>query len=296
MIEKKILSIFFSLSKTSTIVTSEEASKLGALLESVKSSKDFSLELHAKMNKFYTVYCQTEALKTLNLGIDLHRFDADATYRDQTIMGLTDETATFELTCSLARFYGLDLWRVYLNYVDAQMQNERNETCAQLTTQFAPLLPLLTSRMDAFKEHMFENVWPLVAGTELDKLALYYSLFAGDAHSEAHAKALQKIQELELGTQPPSLDYTELLERPLQCIEPHLSEANVHLFAKLLPKLATLGAKQTPAQAKTTATTTITSSSIHAVWCVQRFWSHVRTIEQQQQANGSVQFIYVIFN
>ena len=128
------------------------------------------------MNKTYTAYKQSKALEELNAGIDLKRFELDEVYKNDTIIGLSMDVGTFELACSLAKFYSFDLWKVYMTFSEYMMGENESCTLEEIQAKLTPLVDTLQVREEMFLAAMGSNVLPLIDGKDLDKLNLYYSL------------------------------------------------------------------------------------------------------------------------
>ena len=230
-----------------------------------------SLKNYQKINKLYTEYNQNNSLKELNAGIDLKRFETDQSYKHDTIMGLCLDVKTFDLACSLARFYSFDIWKVYMSFTEYLLTEVSDMDLTEIDKKLQPLLSILKTKPDQFKSSMFDNVYTLIDGLDLDKLVLFYSLLDGvDQDAITHVKILKKIKTLSLN----GLDYKNLLEKPIEIIEIYLNESNLQFFAKLLPKL--------PINNKNLK---LNSSKIHVIWCLKKIWPQ----EEEQDVGETIQ-------
>lgn len=237
--------------------------KPSSLTQLLEDANDFessnSFKSFRRINKRFTEYKQNRALKELNAGIDLKRFELDDNYKQDTILGLSMDMNTFELACSLAKFYNFDLWKVYMTFAEHLFEISPHEiSLKELKDKIEPLTPLLASRRNEFDQVMLTNVFEMIDGKDLDKLIVFYE-FLNDSESEFHIKTLRKIKTISLD----SMDYKSLLVNPLETIELFLDDANQQFFAKLLPKLPAASEKN------------LTSSKIYIVWCTKKVWSLV---------------------
>ena len=154
-------------------------------------------------------------MKELNAGIDLKRFETDQSYKHDTIMGLCLDVKTFDLACSLARFYSFDVWKVYMSFTEYLLTEVTDMDLIEIDKKLQPLLSILRTKPDLFKSSMFDNVYTLIDGLDLDKLIIFYSLLDGvDQDAITHVKILKKLKTLSLN----GLDYKNLLYKPIEII------------------------------------------------------------------------------
>lgn len=137
--------------------------------------------MYRKVSTAYTGHRQSRALQELNAGIDLGRFEADAAYKEDTILGLSMAVETFELACSLAKFYAFDVWHVYMAFGEHLLTECDTDTGAgysldEIRAKLAPFVDTLRARGQPFLDTMQINILPMIAGTDLDKLSLYFNL------------------------------------------------------------------------------------------------------------------------
>lgn len=218
------------------------------------SSKSFR-----KINRSFTEFKQNRKLKELNAGIDLKRFETDQIYKQDTILGLSMDIKTFELSCSLAKFYAFDLWMVYMSFTEYLFEISPSKIgLNELENKVKPLLPLLISRRDEFTRNMINSVLPLIDGKDLNTMIVFYELLMDDT-SDFNVKIIKKLKAIDLG----SIDYKKLLSHPLETIEVYLDDSNQQFFAKLLPKLPTNFENK------------LNSSKIYVLWCTKKIWSQV---------------------
>lgn len=135
-----------------------------------------SFKLYKKINKAYTEYKQNNALEELNAGIDLKRFESDESYKNDTIIGLSMDLKTFELACSLAKFYSFDIWIVYMTFTEYMLTENETATLEEIEAKLNPLVDTLKIKNDEFLKVMNKNVLPIIDGKDLDKLTIYYNL------------------------------------------------------------------------------------------------------------------------
>ena len=221
------------------------------LFKAVKHNDSF--KLYKQVNKAYTAYKQNKALKELDNGIDLTRFENDQVYKKDTILGLSMDTGTFELACSLARFYSFDSWEVYMTFAEYLFNDKEGISLEEIEAHLSPLMSVLKSKSDEFIMTMERNILSRIEGQNLDKLLLFYSLLDTE-EAGVHVRTLKKLKSVSLS----GFDYKLFLANPLDVIGNYLNESNVPFFAKLLPKLPTGLA--------------INSSRIHVIFCLKNFW------------------------
>ncbi len=144
-----------------------------------KAKKDSFYNIYKSIYTKYVQYKQNKALKDLNSGIDLKRFESDNVYKNDTIIGLSMDTETFELACSLARFYSFDIWRVYMAFTEFLLTDNEDEefsSLQELENRLNPLAETLRSRKKEFLEYMNLKIMPVLDGKSLDKLIVFYNL------------------------------------------------------------------------------------------------------------------------
>ena len=278
------LNIISSLSKESFDMSLKsyiyylKPSTLNEYIELIDSNEQQSLKnkhiellrsLFKKVNKLYTEFNQNNTLKNLELGIDLKRFETDETYKHETILGLSMDVSTFQLACSLAKFYSFDTWKIYMSFTEYLIPEHESAGVpfAKIESKIAPLLPVLKSRMAEFKKNMVNNVLPFINGNDIDKLILFYG-FIDDEESQNHAKCLKKLKSINLH----DLNYKDLLNEPLTTIEPYLDDTNIKFFEKLITKLPIKSEYSNP-------------SKINVTYCLKKFWQEIDAlISSDQQA------------
>ncbi|CAF1011878.1 unnamed protein product, partial [Brachionus calyciflorus] len=232
----------------------EELSDFVSAQDKTKFRSENSFRLYKQINKQFTEFDHHNQLEHLNAGIDLDRFERDEIYKEETILGLSMDLNRFKLACSLAKFYSVDLWKVYLSFTEYLLCDSTDLTLDQIETNLKPLTHVLAQRMDEYKKSMNERVYDFIDGKQLDKLILFYELL-GDNESEVHVKNLKKLKSADLG---PDFDYKEMLKRPFEIIEPFLDDSNLQLFSKIIQKI-----------------TNSNPSKLHVIWCLKKFWTKI---------------------
>jgi hypothetical protein len=235
-----------------------------------------------RLNRAYIEFNQNAELKRLEMGIDLARFDTDQQYKHETILGLSEDTATFSLAVSLAKFYEFDLWMVYASFVKYLLVDEEQSTVEKqqqmslerIEELVRPLFPVLKQRHEDYEDMMFKKVYRCIEGTDLEKMSLFYKLLDND-ESDSHIKAIKKLKAINLPSEDAKLNYKELLESPFETVEPYLDdETNLQIFTKLLPKLLV-----------TNRNLELKPSKLYAVWCLKRFWSNLDALSEAELEN-----------
>jgi hypothetical protein len=129
------------------------------------------------------------------------RFESDTVYRNETILGLSDSPDTFKLACSLAKFYSLDLWEVYMSFTRNLFLDyeQLGLSLDDVQTHVKPLLSVLNRKFERFSAIMKEEILEKINGRDLDRLIAYYTIL-NDKDSQVHVKLLNKIK---------SVDFTE---------------------------------------------------------------------------------------
>ena len=220
--------------------------------------------LFEKINRRFTEYDHHNQMEHLNAGIDLKRFETDQIYKEETILGLSMDYNQFKLACSLAKFYSVDLWKVYMAFTEYMLCDVTDLDLDQIQTDLKPLTGLLTQRNEDYKENMNKRVYEFLDGKNLDKLILYYSLL-NDSESDLHVKNLKKLKSVHIS---PNFDYKEMLKRPFEVIEPFLDDSNLQLFTKIIQK-----------------TTALNPSKLNVVWCLKKFWTVIDSVLEQNSDN-----------
>jgi neuroblastoma-amplified sequence len=257
---------FFFLKFSTLIHTIQTADEIPYLDE---QSVTNSFKQFKKINTLYTEFNQNNTLEQLKLGIDLKRFETDQQYKSETILGLSMDIKTFQLACSLARFYSLDIWKVYMSFTEYILIEHESVgiDLESVEKKISPLLSVLKSKKNEFESIMDKNVLPLIDGKELQKLLVFYSLL-GDEFGNLHVKTLKKLISLNLE----SLNYKKLLENPLECIDEYLDDGNLKVFEKLLPKLPVKNLN-----------IPLDVSKLHVVWCLKKFWHQIDKITSERE-------------
>lgn len=153
---------------------------------------------YKRIDKLYAEFNNQRQLYELNQNIDVRRFESDQVYRTETILGLSDSLDTFRLACSLAKFYSLDLWDVYMSFArnlfleHAQLGIGLDD----LETHLKPLVGVLHRKLDRFATIMHDDVFTTIDGRDLDKLATYFTIL-NDASSQAHVKLIRKLKSVD---------------------------------------------------------------------------------------------------
>lgn len=150
------------------------------------------------IDKLYSEHTNKTHLQDLNQNIDLSRFESDETYRNETILGLSDSLDTFKLACSLAKFYSLDLWEVYMSFARSLLieYEQMGMSLDQVETHIKPLLPVLGRKFDKFSATLYADVFGKIDGRDLDKLITFYTLL-NNADGQSHVKLLRKIKSVD---------------------------------------------------------------------------------------------------
>ncbi|RNA26743.1 neuroblastoma-amplified sequence, partial [Brachionus plicatilis] len=244
-----------------------DRSVLVDLIESKEKSEfknQNSYRLFEKINRKFTQYDHHNQMEHLNAGIDLDRFETDQTYKEETILGLSMDYRQFKLACSLAKFYSVDLWKVYMAFTEYMLCDVTDLDLDKIEADLKPLTGLLTQRMEEYKENMSQRVYEFLDGKNLDKLAIFYSLLS-DPESDVHVKNIKKLKSIQIGA---NFDYKEMLKKPFEVIEPYLDDSNLQLFSKIIQK-----------------TTSLNPSKLNVVWCLKKFWKKIDSILDQNSDN-----------
>lgn len=194
-------------------------------------------------------------------------------YRNETILGLSDSLDTFKLACSLAKFYGLDLWEVYVSFARNLLfeYEQLGLTLQDVETHIKPLLSVLHRRFDRFSSMMRDDILSKIEGGDLDKLTTYFTLL-NDPDSQAHIKLLRKLKSVDFAG---GFDYKLFMEKPLEAIEPFLDDTNVPFFTKLVSKLPVKHSGSVH---------NLSASKINVVWCLKKFWSQVNSETEKSES------------
>ncbi|XP_076354433.1 NBAS subunit of NRZ tethering complex-like isoform X3 [Tachypleus tridentatus] len=222
-----------------------------------------------KYNKLLFDFIEAEILKTYGGGVDVARFTQDDIYKHETILGLamTLEKPVLHVAVSLAHKYGLPLWDIYMTHLEF-LFTDTSLTTLELESRLKELRmhETLTSEPEKMCERLQEYVYPSIDGTDHSRLFFYYSLLeecgnVEDCHRltpSSHLKTLKKLKSA-----CPRINYKDLLE-PMSSqfdeLYKALTEGNVHVFAKLAPKIPSQDGKF------------LTSSNIFRIWSIKYFF------------------------
>ncbi|XP_014673695.1 PREDICTED: neuroblastoma-amplified sequence-like isoform X2 [Priapulus caudatus] len=220
-------------------------------------------------DKVLTDYMQAKVLQGLRKGVDVVRFAQDAEYKRETILGLSMslEPEVYDVAVSLAESYNVPLWEVYMCHLEF-LFTESGMTTPEVEAQLERLdiLPQLQSEPAVLWERMRTYVYPSIHGTDHARLLYYYSTLQacgehgrdGDMPAAEHIRLLRKIKPA-----APGLNYKSLVSgasSSLDAIDSVLTANNVHVLAKLAPKLPSLDGKAP-----------LTPSAVFSRWAVKLF-------------------------
>jgi hypothetical protein len=206
--------------------------------------------LFIKINRLYTEYKQTIALKQLVNDINLNKFQVDEVYRNEMILNLCQSDDTFQLAFSLAKFYSFDTWLCCVAYIKHIFNDSKLKEA-----KIKPILSTLFSRSNEFNEIMVQDILPNIDGADFDKLITFYSILNENNHKHLnHLKALKKFQSNNI-----KINYKQLLNNPYEVIESIIDEENLDLLCKMIPKLSFSDNSKA-----------LTTSQIHVIWCLKQ--------------------------
>ncbi|KAG7161625.1 Neuroblastoma-amplified sequence-like 2, partial [Homarus americanus] len=198
------------------------------------------VELFTSTEELVADYVQGQALQRLGAGVDIDRFLTDASYKEDTVLGLamTLDSEVFDLALTLAKKYGVSLWQVHMTHL--QYLFDSDITTAQLKQHIIEkkLNQTLSEKPKEFILCMEQNVLLTVNGCDHERLLQYYLLVeqCGGRESESlmatsHIRLLKKLKGSAEG-----LNY-KLLLKPnsdvLAILRPVLTAENVNNLAKV---------------------------------------------------------------
>ncbi|XP_029451786.1 neuroblastoma-amplified sequence [Rhinatrema bivittatum] len=215
-------------------------------------------------------FTQAQILHELGKGVDVQRFSADAQYKRETILGLTEtlEENVYKISLSLAQRYNVPLWEVYMTHLEFLFTDSGLSTLEiEERAEALSLLETLKMNPEAFHEHMAKYVYPSIEGRDHQRLLYYFTLLEKCGCSqyvkhtikpETHIKLLKKLKAVASG-----LNYKNLTDKninPLTALEPVLTSQNVLSISKLASRIPDKDGSL------------LSPSSIHAVWLQKLFW------------------------
>jgi len=208
---------------------------------------------------------QGQRLRALVPDLSLRRFTEDATYREETVLGLamSDDAARFELASDLAERYAISRWdlrEAHLEFLLTESDADARATIEELGLAAA----LIADDRDRFLAVMTHKIWPLISGTDHARLELFLALMPPEAplfglSVDEHAKVLRKLRSASPGVDYKALATAERAE-PLRVLAPHLNSGNVHVFAKLAGHW------------RTSDGAPLKGSSVFSLWTGRLFW------------------------
>ncbi|KAG5277190.1 hypothetical protein AALO_G00114610 [Alosa alosa] len=247
-------------------------------------------------------FTQAQVLQGLGRGVDTQRFSSDAQYKKETILGLAEtlDESVYHISISLAQRYSVPLWEVYMTHLEFLFTdsglptNEIESRCESLG-----LLATLKNDPEEFYAHMLKYVYPAIAGSDLSRLLLYYSLLEScdctkyvttAMKPDTHVKLLKKLKAVARG-----LDYRKLTDEssdPLCALGPVLTSQNVLSISKLLGRL--------PLRSAAPSSSTLASgggglgpSAVHGAWLRKLFWhGDVQLLRKPPQTDGEFLHAY----
>ncbi|XP_041464544.1 neuroblastoma-amplified sequence-like [Lytechinus variegatus] len=201
---------------------------------------------------------QAQSLQALGRGVDVVRFTRDNEYKQETILGLAMslEDDVYNLSVSLAQRYHLSMWEVLMAHLEFLFSESGLSTTAiEARSHQLDLIATLLERPEDFCERMETCIYPTIEGSDHQRLIYYFTLLQKSGAEvkglvitpDMHVKLLKKIKAA-----ASSLDYRRLMDGvsdPINVISPSLISSNVHVLAKLAPKIPTKnGGSLTPSQ------------------------------------------------
>eukprot|EP00057_Strongylocentrotus_purpuratus_P023613 XP_011678087.1 PREDICTED: neuroblastoma-amplified sequence [Strongylocentrotus purpuratus] len=190
--------------------------------------------------------------------LDVVRFTKDNEYKQETILGLAMslEDDVYNLSVTLAQRYHLSMWEVLMAHLEFLFSESGLSTAAiEARSHQLDLVATLLERPDNFCERMETCIYPTIEGSDHQRLIYYFTLLHKSGAEvkgqvitpDMHVKLLKKIKAA-----ASSLDYRRLMDGvsdPINVISPSLISSNVHVLAKLAPKIPTKnGGNLTPSQ------------------------------------------------
>lgn len=225
-------------------------------------------------------FAQGQLLRGLGKGVDIGRFAQDPEYKRETILGLamTIDEEVFITAISLADRYEISKWEMLMTHLECLFSDD-NLSTKEIQERVNKLEMMGTLLEDPAKvaERMQSNVYLTIDGTKHARLIYYYMVLVycgekdnslkGQLAAETHLKTLKKIKPA-----APSLDYKKLIsdDFPLKVLEPVMTNANVHVLAKLANKIPTKEGVH------------IEPASVFRVFTEKLFWEGEQTSKQEQ--------------
>ena len=227
----------------------------------------------ALLEQYYEYFRQTEevledfmqgqALHRLDAGVDVERFLSDASYKEDTVLGLcmTTEQEVLDLAIALAKKYNVSLWDVHMTQLQHLFSSELSTQDLKLNIESRKVMSTLKSNPENFVKLFSEKVLNLIDGVDFDRLILYYSLIRESGSAES-CVASQHIAALKtLKAEAPKLNYHVLLnsqQDTLTVLGSALTADNLPLLAELMDRVPGCS---------------VTRSAVFCAWCVKYFYA-----------------------
>ncbi|XP_072167418.1 NBAS subunit of NRZ tethering complex-like [Diadema setosum] len=232
---------------------------------------------------------QAQSLQALGRGVDVVRFTKDSEYKQETILGLAMslEDDVYNLSVSLAQRYQLPMWEVLMTHLEFLFSDSGLSTPEiEQRSQKLELLNTLLEKPADFCHRMESCIYPTIEGADHARLIYYFTLLQKSGEEvksqltspDTHVKLLRKIKAAAAG-----LDYKRLMDGvsdPINVISPTLVSSNVHVLAKLAPKIPTKDGGH------------LSQSQVFLAFTVKMFWEGDQNLKKVPQNSADWQHRY----
>ena len=219
--------------------------------------------LFTKIDNLYTESMQLNELNDLQKGIDINRFKNETTYKKETINGLAMDINTFDLACNLAKLNGLNLWDIYIVFIEYLFTeyDDGDESKLKIIEDYSnKLKPELLKDKDNLNKRVNLSILPSIDGKNIDKLILFYNLVSENEDlNELHVKLLKKIKQVNFEEK---LNYKQLLDKPLETLNSAMNESTLQFFTKNATNLTNVS---------TDKSIKFTSSYVYSIFYLKKF-------------------------
>jgi len=199
-------------------------------------------DLYKTLNKFLEIaadHSQAGVLSSLAGDIDVSRFSKDQQYKEDTILGLARslETTNWDFTCRLASRYNVDPWIVTATHMEAVLVETEDAEAIKDIIQKQDLVTVLKQDGERWKEWSSQKIYPLLDGSNLEKLKFYYNTMheiTSDQVYADHSAVIDNLIDNDV-----KIDYFSLLRGDKNVLK-SITVENIEPLAKALDSIPDL--------------------------------------------------------
>lgn len=132
-----------------------------------------------KYNKKFSNFLHCQELLFLDPSVDVDRFCEEDEYRKDTLLGLamTDNEQTFLKVVKIAQEYKLELWDVYITYLEYLLTNVNYDVEIVASRVFKQeFIDILAVKHKHLEKHFNTRIFPLIPSDDHNRTVLCYQI------------------------------------------------------------------------------------------------------------------------